>query len=647
MKRFKPQGSQWRSILIWVSLIAVFIIVSIVYSSFNNQFEEIEYSQFNKELNAGKIESVTITGKDISGRYRDAEKGFKTRIPYEDSDLIREMVEMDVEISVEPPGSFWTNVLPYLLPIAMFAFFWFLIFRQMSSGQNKAFRFGKSKAKMVLMPKVKFKDVAGVKEAKAELSEIVDFLRHPGKYTRLGGKIPRGVILMGAPGTGKTLLAKSVAGEAGTPFYTISGSDFVEMFVGVGASRVRDLFNKAKANSPSIIFIDELDAVGRHRGAGIGGGHDEREQTLNQLLVEMDGFDTNEGVIVMAATNRPDILDPALLRPGRFDRRVIVNRPDVKGREKIFEIHTRKIPLSDDVDFITLAKSTPGFVGADIANMVNEAALLAARRDKKQVEMEDFEEAKDKVIMGLERKSAVISDEEKRISAYHESGHVITSKFSKHADSVHKVTVIPRGRALGVTQYLPEDDKHMYSKDYLLDQIVSLLGGRAAETLILESVTTGAGNDIERATKIAHKMVCEWGMSDKVGPLSYANPNDNIFLGREISQHKDYSDETASVIDMEIKDIVNTALNKASKILGEHRDILERMAEALLERETLNQEEIDMIIENKELPPIEEEIEEEIEEGERADGGEIKETEENNNEEEADKANGENDGENR
>ncbi|MDY6786936.1 MAG: ATP-dependent zinc metalloprotease FtsH [candidate division WOR-3 bacterium] len=643
MKRFKPQGSQWRSIFIWISLIAVFIIVSIVYSSFNNQYEEIEYSQFNKELNAGKIESVTITGKDISGRYRDAEKGFKTRIPYEDSDLIREMVEMNVEISVEPPGSFWSNVLPYLLPIVMFAFFWFLIFRQMSSGQNKAFRFGKSKAKMVLMPKVKFSDVAGVKEAKAELSEIVDFLKHPGKYTRLGGKIPRGVILMGAPGTGKTLLAKSVAGEAGTPFYTISGSDFVEMFVGVGASRVRDLFNKAKANSPSIIFIDEIDAVGRHRGAGIGGGHDEREQTLNQLLVEMDGFDTNEGVIIMAATNRPDILDPALLRPGRFDRRVIVNRPDVRGREKIFEIHTRKIPISDDVDFIILAKATPGFVGADIANMVNEAALLAARRDKKQVEMEDFEEAKDKVIMGLERKSAVISDEEKRISAYHESGHVIASKFSKHADSVHKVTVIPRGRALGVTQYLPEDDKHMYSKDYLLDQIVSLLGGRAAETLILESVTTGAGNDIERATKIAHKMVCEWGMSDKIGPLSYADPNDNIFLGREISQHKDYSDETASVIDREIKDIVNTALNKASKILGEHRDILERMAEALLERETLNQEEIDMVIEDKELPPIEEEIEEE----ENADGEEIQETEDKNNEDEADKADGENDGENR
>ncbi len=600
---FKPT-KKWRSLIIWGILIVSFIVVSVIYTNFSEKAEDIEFSYFYSELMAGNIKKVDITDKEIVGEYYNTKQRFKTLIPYEDSDLIREMITQGVEINVKTPGSFWTNILPYLIPIMMFAFLWFILFRQMSAGQNKAFGFGKSKAKMVLMQKVTFKDVAGVVEAKEELKEIVDFLSHPGKYTRLGGKIPRGIILLGAPGTGKTLLAKSVAGEAKVPFFTIAGSDFVEMFVGVGASRVRDLFNKAKVNSPSIVFIDEIDAVGRHRGAGIGGGHDEREQTLNQLLVEMDGFDTNEGVIVMAATNRPDILDPALLRPGRFDRRVIIDSPDVKGREDIFKIHTRKIPINDDVDYQILAKSTPGFVGADIANMVNEAALLAARKDKMKVEMEDFEEAKDKVVMGLARKSVVISEEERKISAYHELGHVLCAIYSKHADPVHKVTVIPRGRALGVTQFLPVNDKHLYSKDYLMDQIVAILGGRAAEMLIFDSVTTGAGNDIKRGTEIAHKMVCEWGMSEKVGAIMYADPNDSIFLGREINQRKEFSDETAKIIDDEIKNIIDISLNVALDILKKHDKELHKLASYLLERETLNKNDIDKIIEGKKLLPM-------------------------------------------
>lgn len=600
--KFKP-SNQWRSIIVWIVLIASFIAVSVLYTTFSDKVQQVEYTEFYRQLTEGNVSKVTIVEKDINGEYSNGEK-FKTRIPYEDSELIREMVRNNVEIDVQAPSSFWTNVLPYIIPLLMFVFFWFILFRQMNAGQNRAFRFGKSKAKMVLMPKVTFKDVAGVEEAKTELKEIVDFLRHPGKYTRLGGKIPRGVILLGAPGTGKTLLAKSVAGEAKVPFFTISGSDFVEMFVGVGASRVRDLFDKAKANAPSIVFIDEIDAVGRHRGAGIGGGHDEREQTLNQLLVEMDGFDTNEGVIVMAATNRPDILDSALLRPGRFDRRIIVDRPDVKGREMIFKIHTRKIPVDSGVDYELLAKSTPGFVGADIANMVNEAALLAARKDKMKVETDDFEEAKDKVIMGLARETAVINEDERKISAYHELGHVLCAMYSKHADPVHKVTVIPRGRALGVTQFLPEDDKHLYSKEYLLDQIVALLGGRAAEKLIFDSVTTGAGNDIKKATELAHKMVCEWGMSDEIGPILFTDPDNSIFLGRDITQRKSYSDETAMKIDSEVKAIIDNAIERALKILKEHRDEMEKLAQYLLERETLEKADIDKIISGEELPPM-------------------------------------------
>lgn len=612
---FKNPKGAWRSIVIWVGLILIFVFVSMMYSGMSEKYESIDYSRFHSELEAGNIKSVTVVEKEISGKFTDG-KGFKTLIPYEDSELIRSMVKNNVEITVKTPSNFWTNLLPYLFPILLFVFFWFVFMRQMSQGQNKAFTFGRSSAKMVIMPKVTFKDVAGVKEAKEELSEVVDFLRHPGKYTRLGGRIPRGVILLGAPGTGKTLLAKAVAGEAKVPFFSLSGSDFVEMFVGVGASRVRDLFNKAKANAPAIVFIDEIDAVGRQRGAGIGGGHDEREQTLNALLVEMDGFDTNEGVIVMAATNRPDILDGALLRPGRFDRRVVVDRPDVTGRKAIFEIHTKKISVDEDVDFEVLAKATPGFVGADIANMVNEAALLAARNDKMKVEMEDFEEAKDKVIMGIERRSVVISDEEKKISAYHESGHVICAEKLKHADNVHKVTVIPRGNALGVTQFLPDGDKHTYSKDYLEDQLVALLGGRAAERLILDSVTTGAGNDIERATGIAHRMVTEWGMSEPVGPVQYASPHDNIFLGREINQRKEYSEKTAQLIDEEVNKILQRALKRAEDILKEHMEELHKMASYLLERETLNAEEIELVLTGVELPPVKISKESNIEKGE-------------------------------
>lgn len=599
---------QLRSIIIWVLIIAGFIFLPSLLDLFQEQTENLDYSAFVRSVDEGKVKSVVVTERQLTGKYEDG-KQFKTLIPYDDNDLIRRMVEKNISITVKTPNNFWSNLLPYLIPLLMFLFFWIFFIRQMNAGQNRAFTFGKSNATLVLTPKVTFKDVAGCVEAKEELQEVIDFLKHPGKYVRLGGRIPRGVLLLGSPGTGKTLLAKAIAGEAKVPFFSISGSDFVEMFVGVGASRVRDLFTKAKSHAPAIMFIDEIDAVGRHRGAGIGGGHDEREQTLNQLLVEMDGFSTDEGIIIIAATNRPDILDPALLRPGRFDRRVVVDLPDIKGREDIFKIHTRKVPLSDEMDFELLAKSTPGFTGADIANMVNEAALLAARRDKVKVEMSDFEEAKDKVIMGLARRSAVISKEEKRISAYHESGHVICSKKLKFADPVHKVTVIPRGMALGVTQFLPIDDKHTYSKHYLQDQLVSLLGGRAAELLVLDSVTTGASNDIEKATKIAHKMVCEWGMSEDVGAIQYANPNDSIFIGREIAQRKDYSEATAQIIDREVKRLVDSALDRAISILKENEGRLHKMAEVLLDKETLTSEEIDMILDGREEEIIREDKE--------------------------------------
>jgi cell division protease FtsH len=473
-------------------------------------------------------------------------------------------------------------------------------------GTRGIFSFGKSKAKLITPSnkRVTFKDVAGADEAKLELQEIIEFLKEPSKFQKLGGKIPRGVLLLGPPGTGKTLLARAVAGEAGVPFFSISGADFVEMFVGVGASRVRDLFDQGKRHAPCIIFIDEIDAVGRHRGAGLGGGHDEREQTLNQLLVEMDGFEQNSGVIIIAATNRPDVLDPALLRPGRFDRQVVVDRPDVKGREGILKVHTRNIPLGDDVDLEVLAKGTPGLAGAELANLVNEAALLAARKNKKKVEMSDFEEAKDKVMMGMERKSLIISEEEKKTTAYHEIGHVLVAKKLPEADPVHKVTIIPRGRALGVTSYLPIDEKHTYSKEYLEAMITYALGGRAAEKLIFNHYTTGAGNDIEKATNIARKMVCEWGMSDKLGPLAYGAKEEEIFLGREIQRHKDYSEKTAQEIDDEVRTIIRNAEQRAENILKENIDLLHKLSKELLEREILDGEEIDAIIKGQELPPV-------------------------------------------
>ncbi|MBI3189516.1 MAG: ATP-dependent zinc metalloprotease FtsH, partial [Ignavibacteriales bacterium] len=501
----------------------------------------------------------------------------------------------------------WMSALLGALPWILILAVWLIVMRRMQGvGTKGIFSFGKSRAKMLTeaSPKVTFADVAGADEAKYELQEIIEFLKEPTKFQRLGGKIPRGVLLLGPPGTGKTLLARAVAGEAGVPFFSISGADFVEMFVGVGASRVRDLFETGKKNSPAIIFIDEIDAVGRHRGSGLGGGHDEREQTLNALLVEMDGFDQNSGVIIIAATNRPDVLDPALLRPGRFDRMVVVDRPDVKGREGIFKVHTRNIPLSEDVSLEVLAKGTPGLSGADIANLVNEAALLAARRNEKFVSMHHFEEAKDKVMMGVERKSLIISDEEKKITSYHECGHVLVARKIPQADPVHKVTIIPRGRALGVTTYLPIDEKHTYSKDYLEAMIAYALGGRAAEKIVFNQFTTGAGNDIERATNIARKMVCEWGMSEKLGPLAYGAKEEEIFLGKEITRSQNYSEDTAVAIDDEIKRIIMIGMERAETILGENMDTLHRISAALLERETLDGEEIDILIQGGELPPM-------------------------------------------
>jgi len=489
------------------------------------------------------------------------------------------------------------------LPLLLFGALWFIMIRQMQTGGSKALSFGKSRARLLSMQqkKVTFKDVAGVDEAKEELREIIEFLREAQKFQKLGGRIPKGVLLVGPPGTGKTLLARAVAGEANVPFFSISGSDFVEMFVGVGASRVRDLFEQGKKNAPCIIFIDEIDAVGRHRGAGLGGGHDEREQTLNQLLVEMDGFESNEGVILIAATNRPDVLDPALLRPGRFDRRVVVPRPDVRGREEILRVHTRKIPLNDDVDLSILARGTPGFSGADLANLVNEAALNAARQNRKTVMMYDFELAKDKVLMGAERKSMILSEEEKRMTAYHEAGHALVAAMMKYSDPLHKVTIIPRGMALGVTMQLPIDDKHTYSRDYLETRIAIMMGGRVAEELFLHQMTTGAGNDIEQATELARKMVCEWGMST-LGPLTFGKKEEQIFLGREIAQHRDYSEDTAIKIDQEVRRIADDGYKAAVDVLSGHRETLEKIAMMLLEREVLDANEIQMIIEGKELP---------------------------------------------
>ncbi len=627
----KPDGDfDWskiiRTVISWGTVIIAAVIIMQFMKSGSPNVVDVPYDIYEKFLENGKIVSAKVIKTDVNdyrfegklaqkekiflnGAFIDIQNFSVTLIEPVLQDQVKVWKDKKIKFTFVKESNEWTSILFGLLPWIIIFGIWILIFRRMqvgAGGTKGIFNFGKSRAKLITESSIKvtFKDVAGADEAKLELEEIIEFLKEPAKFQRLGGKIPRGVLLLGPPGTGKTLLARAVAGEAGVPFFSISGADFVEMFVGVGASRVRDLFEQGKKNAPCIIFIDEIDAVGRHRGAGLGGGHDEREQTLNQLLVEMDGFEQNSGVIIIAATNRPDVLDPALLRPGRFDRQIVVDRPDVKGREGILKVHTRKIPLDPDVDLAVLAKATPGLAGAELANMVNEAALLAARKNKKKVSMKDFEEAKDKVMMGMERKSLIISEEEKKITAYHEIGHVLVAKMLPEADPVHKVTIIPRGRALGVTTYLPVDEKHTYSKEYLEAMITYALGGRAAEKIVFKRFTTGAGNDIEKATNIARKMVCEWGMSEKLGPLTYGSKEEEIFLGREITKHKDYSEKTAQEIDEEVKKIVVTCMERAEKILQDNIELLHKLSKELLEREILDAEEIDKIMRGEELPPV-------------------------------------------
>ncbi len=571
--------------------------------------EELVYSDFIARVEEGSVDEVLLKGKKITGKFTD---GIQFNLySADDPELVAFLREKGIRITAEPAqeSPWYITIFVSWFPMLLLIAVWIFFMRQMQAGGSKALSFGKSRARLLTdsTVKVTFEDVAGIDEAKEELKEIIDFLKDPMRFQRLGGKIPKGVLLMGPPGTGKTLLAKAIAGEASVPFFSISGSDFVEMFVGVGASRVRDLFEQGKKNAPCIIFIDEIDAVGRHRGAGLGGGHDEREQTLNQLLVEMDGFESNEGVILIAATNRPDVLDPALTRPGRFDRTVIVPNPDIKGREGILKVHAKAIVIGKDVDLEVVARGTPGFCGADLANLVNEAALLAARRDREAVAMEDFEEAKDKVLMGAERKSLIISEKEKRITAYHEAGHTLVAKMLPGADPIHKVTIIPRGRALGLTQQLPLDEKHTYPRAFLLDQLVILLGGRVAEKLVLHDLTTGAGNDIERVTELARKMVCEWGMSEKMGPLTFGKKEEQIFLGREFAQHRDYSEGTAIMIDEEVKNIVTGAHDRATEIIKENIEKLHLLAKSLLEREVLDGDEIDSVMKGEVLPAIEKE----------------------------------------
>ncbi|MCX7995276.1 MAG: ATP-dependent zinc metalloprotease FtsH [candidate division WOR-3 bacterium] len=605
MANKKSQKSKaWQTVLVWTLLFLLVWFGMQYFAGQGSRAANIPYSLFIRELKIRNVEKVTISERSVKGTFRSPIlyegknfREFNTLIPFDDTKLVDELLKYNVEVFVKQRSG-WSDVLIGIIPWVVLIGIWILFLRQMQSGQNRALGFGKSRAKIVLenKPSTTFNDVAGVEEAKQELQEVIEFLKEPRKFTRLGGRIPKGVLLLGPPGTGKTLMARAVAGEAGVPFISISGSDFVEMFVGVGASRVRDLFDTAKRHSPCIVFIDEIDAVGRLRGAGLGGGHDEREQTLNQLLVEMDGFEVNEGIILMAATNRPDILDPALLRPGRFDRVIVLDRPDVRGRLGILKVHTRRTPLAADVDLEVLARGTPGFSGADLANMVNEAALLAARRNKDRVSMQEFEDAKDKILMGVERKSLLISEDEKRLTAYHECGHVLVSKFLPGMDPIHKVTIIPRGMALGVTQALPLDERRTYSKTYCFNQLAFMLGGRVAEKLVLGDLSTGSGNDIEKATKLARKMVCEWGMSDKLGPLTYGEKQEEIFLGREIGIHRDYSEATAREIDEEIKNIVQKAEAIAEEIIRNNLDKLKLLAEKLLEKEILSGDEIDEII---------------------------------------------------
>jgi cell division protease FtsH len=600
-------NSTVKQLLMWVLVIAgAFCLFTYVSKGMSGPPSQTpSFTEVMNRADKGDVKDVLVDDQTMTGHFSNNDK-FMTSIPANYPPMYDRLNAKGVNVSIKNQNSnVWVNTLVSIAPFALLLGLWFFLLRQMQSGGNKAMSFGKSRARLLSMQqkKITFKDVAGVDEAKEELKEIIEFLREAQKFQRLGGRIPKGVLLVGPPGTGKTLLARAVAGEANVPFFSISGSDFVEMFVGVGASRVRDLFEQGKKNAPCIIFIDEIDAVGRHRGAGLGGGHDEREQTLNQLLVEMDGFESNDGVILIAATNRPDVLDPALLRPGRFDRRVIVDRPDIRGREEVLRVHSRKVPMAEDVNLNILARGTPGFSGADLANMVNEAALTAARFNRKSVHMYDFEVAKDKVLMGAERKSMLLSDDDKRDTAYHEAGHVLVAAKRDHSDPLHKVTIIPRGMALGVTMHLPEEDKHTVTSDYLETQLAILMGGRCAEEIFMHRKTTGAGNDIVRATELARKMVCEYGMSD-LGPLTYGKKEQEVFLGRDIAQARDYSDDTAKQIDIAVRAFVDEGYHSAYKILEENADIMHRMAAALLERETLDKVEIDLIIEGKELPPF-------------------------------------------
>lgn len=590
-----------KNLTLWIVISLMMILLFQIFKKETTRTGQLSYTEFLNMVEEGEISRVTIQGDKISGISNQG-RSFRTFAP-KDLELIKILRNKGIEITARPgeTSPWYMTILVSWFPMLLLIGVWIFFMRQMQAGGGKALSFGKSRARLVTDEKnrVTFDDVAGIQEAKEELQEIIEFLRDPKKFTRLGGRIPKGILLVGAPGTGKTLLARAIAGEAAVPFLSISGSDFVEMFVGVGASRVRDLFVQGKKNAPCIIFLDEIDAVGRHRGAGLGGGHDEREQTLNQLLVEMDGFESNEGVILISATNRPDVLDPALLRPGRFDRQVVVPVPDVRGRDNILKVHTKKTRIADDVDLFVIARGTPGFTGADLENMVNEAALLAARRNKDKIDMSDMEDAKDKVLMGTERKSMIISDEEKKTTAYHEAGHTLVAKLLPNTDPIHKVTIIPRGMALGLTQQLPLDDKHTYAKDYLLNNISILMGGRISEEIALNTQTTGASNDIERSTEIARKMVCEYGMSEKLGPLSFGKKEEEIFLGREIAKHRDYSEETARKIDQEVNNLISENYKKTYKLISDNLETLNRLAEALLERETLDGHEIEEIIGNK------------------------------------------------
>ena len=598
-------NSTFKTVVFWIVMLCTAVLLwKAVNAKTGEKVETVSFSDFMDQAEQGNIQKVTASGQQIEG---ESSSGmFQTTIPQDYPRVFDLLTAQGVAVSVKDQASmgFW-SVFWRVAPLALIVLFWIFMMRQLQAGGNRALSFGKSRARLLTaqQKKVTFKDVAGVDEAKEELQEIIEFLKEPQKFQKLGGRIPKGVLLIGPPGTGKTLLARAVAGEANVPYFSISGSDFVEMFVGVGASRVRDLFEQGKKSAPCIIFIDEIDAVGRHRGAGLGGGHDEREQTLNQLLVEMDGFDSNEGVILMAATNRPDVLDPALLRPGRFDRRVVVSRPDVRGRQGILQVHTTKVPLAKDVDMLVLARGTPGFSGADLANLANEAALLAARQGRKVVTMADFELAKDKVMMGAERRSMILRDDEKKNTAFHEAGHAVVATLLEKADPLHKVTIIPRGQALGVTMQLPLDDKHTYTRGYLCDQLAILMGGRIAEELFMDHMTTGAGNDLERATSLARQMVCEWGMSS-LGPLTFGKREEEVFLGREISQKRNYSEATAIRIDAEVQSLVSSGYDRAKRLIRDNADGLTRIAEALLEREVLDGEDVKALLAGRELPPL-------------------------------------------